>query len=218
MFPLVQTEKPNPLELFQIWLNLPRADKMAEPHFAMLWNQTIPKSISRDAAGREVEVAVVAGRLGDLRGPPPPPRSWAARPDTDVAIWTIKLSPFAEWTLPAARAGSNRSLYYFKGQGLSVAGANAGSQVRIELGPELPVQLVNGAEESELLLLQGRPINEQVAQYGPFVMNTRAELQQAFADYQETHFGGWPWPSDEPVHAREQGRFARHVDGRIENA
>ena len=65
-------------------------------------------------------------------------------------------------------------------------------------------------------MLQGRPIGEPIAQQGPFVMNTRAELVQAFSDYQRTRFGGWPWPSDDPVHTREEGRFARHVDGRVE--
>ena len=82
--------------------------------------------------------------------------------------------------------------------------------------PTPPVALQNGAEESELLLLQGRPIGEPVAQHGPFVMNTPHEIRQAFADYQRTGFGGWPWPSDGPVHPREQGRFAVHADGRRE--
>ncbi len=49
-------------------------------------------------------------------------------------------------------------------------------------------------------------------------MTTRDELEQAFADFRRTGFGGWPWPSDGPVHPREQGRFARHADGRIEQA
>jgi hypothetical protein len=66
-------------------------------------------------------------------------------------------------------------------------------------------------------MLQGRPIAEPVAQYGPFVMNTRAELEQAFDDYRRTQFGGWPWPVDAPVHGRDAGRFARHADGRIEH-
>jgi redox-sensitive bicupin YhaK (pirin superfamily) len=68
----------------------------------------------------------------------------------------------------------------------------------------------------ECLLLQGRPIGEPVEQYGPFVMNDRAGIEQAFADYRRTGFGGWPWPSDDPVHAREARRFARHADGRVE--
>jgi hypothetical protein len=47
-------------------------------------------------------------------------------------------------------------------------------------------------------------------------MNTRAEIQQAFEDYRRTGFGGWPWPSEEPVHPPGQGRFARHADGRVQ--
>jgi hypothetical protein len=47
-------------------------------------------------------------------------------------------------------------------------------------------------------------------------MNTRDELEQAFADYRATEFGGWPWPEDDPVQPRAQGRFARHADGRVE--
>ncbi len=70
----------------------------------------------------------------------------------------------------------------------------------------------------EVLLMQGRPIGEPVAQYGPFVMNTRAELEQAFNDYRRTQFGGWPYAADDPVHPRERGRFARHADGRVEDA
>jgi redox-sensitive bicupin YhaK (pirin superfamily) len=218
MFPLLDRQGPNPLELFQIWLNLPAADKMVEPHFAMLWRQDIPTHAVLDDAGRATEVTVVAGRLGERGAPPPPPRSWAARPDTDVAIWTIKMAPGARWTLPAAAPGSNRTLYFFRGGALDVAGRAIPPYHAVELRPEAEVPLANGPEESELLLLQGRPIAEPVVQYGPFVMTTPAEIQQAFVDYRRTQFGGWPWPSDDPVHAAQEGRFARHADGRIERA
>jgi hypothetical protein len=78
------------------------------------------------------------------------------------------------------------------------------------------VSLENGDREGELLLLQGRPIGEPVAQYGPFVMNTQQEIQQAFADYRRTQFGRWPWNTNAPVHPRAQDRFAKHADGRVE--
>ena len=81
---------------------------------------------------------------------------------------------------------------------------------------DVSVALEAGPDETELLLLQGRPIAEPVAQHGPFVMNAAHEIQQAFADYRRTGFGGWPWPTDAPVHPRDQGRFAIHADGRRE--
>jgi hypothetical protein len=216
MFPLLEQGAPNPLELFQIWLNLPAADKMADPHFTMLWSTKIPRHVERDAAGKETEVTVVAGRLGDLAPPAPPPRSWASRPDSDIAIWTIKMAPGARFTLPPGARGSNRTLYFFRGSALTIGDRSIPPRQAIELRADVAAQLTNGPEEAEFLMLQGRPIGEPVAQHGPFVMNTTAEIQQAFNDYRRTQFGGWRWPSDEPVHGREEGRFARHADGRIE--
>ena len=218
MFPLLNREAGNPLELFQIWLNLPAEDKMVEPHFGMLWNDAIPTLVTRDDAGRSTSVTVIAGTLGDRRPPAPPPKSWAARPDTDVAIWTVKMEPGARWTLPPASRGANRTLYFFRGSALKVDGTAIPAYHGVDLRGDAEVVLEAGADAVELLLLQGRPIAQPVAQYGPFVMNSRAEIQQAFADYQRTRFGGWPWASDDPVHPREEGRFTRHADGRLERA
>jgi len=218
MFPLRDRAGPNPVELFQIWLNLPAADKFAEPHFTMLWRDDVPTYTSRDADGRATETTVAAGTFATVRAPAPPPKSWAARGDTDVAIWTIRMAPHARCTLPRAVRQVNRSLYFFRGAGIAVAGRRFDAHARIVLNAGADVALEAGSDGAELLLLQGRPIAEPVAQYGPFVMNTRAEIEQAVRDYQRTQFGGWPWPSDGPVHAREQGRFARHAEGRVENA
>lgn len=216
MFPLLDPNGPNRSELFQIWLNLPAADKFAEPYFEMLWDHTIPRHALLDSSGRLTEIAVYAGRIDEAIAPPPPPNSWASRPDTDVAIWTIKMAPEATCTLPAAASGTNRSLYYFRGASLDIAGRTVSAGSMISVQPDRELALRNGADESELLLLQGRPIGEPVVQYGPFVMNTRSEIQQALEDYQRTGFGGWPWPADGPVFARSEGRHARHADGRIE--
>ena len=218
MFPLLEEKKDNPLELFQIWLNLPKADKLVEPHFSMLWASDIPTKRVVDGAGRCTDVTVVAGKLGDLVPPPPPPHSWASRPAADVAIWLFTMAPHAEWTLGSAPAGTNRTLYFFRGNRLSVHRRAVTQGSAIALRPEAEVLLANGPQTSELLLLQGRPMGEPVVQYGPFVMNSRAEIQQAIDDYRRTEFGGWPWPSDAPVHSRDAGRFAKHADGRVEKA
>jgi redox-sensitive bicupin YhaK (pirin superfamily) len=218
MFPLLNPDRPNPLELFQIWLNLPSAGKMVEPHFAMLWSDSIPTLTVQDEAGRTTEINIVAGHLGDKNAPPPPPKSWAARSDANVAIWTIKMAPDAQWTLPATESGTNRTMYFFRGSKLRIGERSLTQHAGVDLQTNAAVTLQNGPDESELLLLQGRPIGEPVVQYGPFVMNSRDEIHQAFSDYQRTGFGGWPWPTDDPVHPRSDGRFARHADGRIERA
>ena len=196
MFPLTDRKSTNPLELFQIWLNLPKSDKMVEPHFVMLWNKDIPAMAIKDLSGRITTVTVVAGTYAGVRPPSPPPHSWASRSTSDVAIWTLRMDPYAEWTLPPAVAGTNRTLFYFRGESLKNGDRNIKSRQSITLRPEEEFRMINGDKESELLLLQGRPIDESVAQYGPFVMNTRQEIEQAFTDYQRTQFGGWPWPNN----------------------
>ena len=222
MFPLLETDQANPLELFQIWLNLPARSKMCEPHFTMLWAEDIPHRFFDSGDGAVTEVAVIAGRLdaADAVAEPlaPPPDSWASQPQADVAIWTLRMEPGARWKLPAAaNAAAPRKLYFFAGASVSIAGQALAQHAAIELRAARAVELVNtGADVVEFLLLQGRPIGEPVAQYGPFVMNTEAELRQAFDDYRRTEFGGWPWSDHAPVHGPERVRFARHADGRVE--
>ncbi|MBL8600951.1 MAG: pirin family protein [Myxococcales bacterium] len=218
MMPLLAQDGPNPLDLFQIWLNLPAADKHADPHFKMLWAEHIPRPTLRDAAGRQVELALVAGQLAGARPPAPPPRSWAARPENEVAIVTLKLAPGARYTLPPASRGVSRMLYFYRGSRLRVGPAEVEVGRALTLRGHVAAALENGRDESELLLLQGRAIGEPVVKHGPFVMNTRQEIAQAFSDYRSTRFGGWPWPGDGPVHPRGQDRFARQADGRVERA
>jgi redox-sensitive bicupin YhaK (pirin superfamily) len=216
MFPLLHRDQPNPTELFQIWLNLPAKSKMAEPHFTMFWNEDIPRQEHKDAQGNATLVTCVAGTLTEAQCPPPPD-SWASEPDADLAILTIRMAPGARWTLPAAQsAKTKRQLYFFVGSHITLAGQAIGPSSVAEIAGDQAVEIVNGPQDAELLLLQGRPIGEPVAQYGPFVMNTPAEIQQAFADYRRTEFGGWPWGKSDPVHSRDKGRFAIHPDGTVE--
>ncbi len=218
MFPLLDASGPNPLELFQIWLNLPARNKLVAPYFSMFWRDAIPRTVVRDAAGRGTELTVVAGSGGTLEAPAPPPESYASQHGSDIAIWTLKLEPRARFTLPPASPGVNRTLYYFRGATLVAGGRQVASGHGLTLRAEAALALENGDLESELLLLQGRPIGEPVVQRGPFVMNTAQEIQKAFSDYRATGFGGWPWPRRDPVHGGSGERFARHADGRVERA
>jgi redox-sensitive bicupin YhaK (pirin superfamily) len=219
MFPLVDTAQPNPLELFQIWLNLPAADKLVDPYFTMLWSHRTPTHIAKDDDGRSAEITIITGRLEDHEPAEPPPDSWASKAEADLAIWHIHLEADASWTLPAATGeGTQRVLYAFEGSSVAIddepaIDAGTGALIRADLD----LVLRAGGGGIDCMLLQGRPIGEPVAQSGPFVMNTDDEVREAYRDYQATGFGGWPWPTPEPNHGATHGRFAIHADGRRED-
>ena len=217
MFPLLDKNNPNPLELFQIWLNLPKTKKFAQPHFAMLWSEDIPKVTAKDKNGKSTEVTLIAGKIDDVSAPRPAPDSWANAPINEVGIWLIKMEANAKWSVPAASIEVNRSLYFYKGSSINIAGIKIEFYHSVDLMADQQVTIENGDKDSFLLLLQGKPINEQVVQHGPFVMNSAAEIQQAFNDYHKTQFGGWPWSRYDNIHSREMGRFAKYSDGRKEN-
>ena len=173
----------------------------------MFWNDRIPRRRFTDASGKHVDVTVIAGALGDVQPLAPPPHSWGADPDADLAIWSIAMEDGATWTVPPARGeqdGSHAAPVRRQGTDGRRHGHPWSRRRAGACGPSRStIEASRGP--IEVLLLQGRPIGEPVAQYGPFVMNTRAELEQAFADYRRTQFGGWPFPDNAPVHPQGAG-------------
>jgi redox-sensitive bicupin YhaK (pirin superfamily) len=161
-------------------------------------------------------LTVIAGTIEGIRPLAAPPDSYASRSDSELAIWHLVLEPFAQWVAPpAASAETIRTLYAFEGS-MAVCEHPVNQSTGVVIRSDEPVAVTAGPTGAEVLLLQGRPIGEPVAQYGPFVMNDQAGIEQALKDYQSTGFGGWPWPTDDPVQPRDVGRFARHADGRLE--
>ena len=216
MFPLLNKESRNPFELFQIWLNLPKASKFVEAHYKMLWSEDIPTLVEQDTDGNSIQVSLIAGNYNNSKAPSPTPNSWASKAENDVAIWTIKLAPNAIWKLPKASIGLNRSLYFYEGGSIDIDSQKIDSSNAIDLISDQGVSIQNGTTESNFLLLQGKPINEPVAQHGPFVMNTQREIIETMEDYQRTQFGGWEWDSHERVNPADRGRFAKYHDGNEE--
>lgn len=217
MFPMLSDDKENPMEMFQVWLNLPRKDKFAKPDYKMLWNEEIPVVREADASGRMVQVKVITGEYKGVKSLDPLPDSWAYNRDNHVGIWLITLDPKAEFTIPAVSKTLNRVLYNYRGESIEIEGQEVGDDYYAELEGDRDIHVKNGNGVTKLLLLEGEPINEPVAAQGPFVMNTTDELRQTFADYRRTQFGGWQWGQDDPVNEKEAGRFASYNNGsRIE--
>ena len=173
------------------------------------WTEKIPKVKGSDGS----VVTVWAGEFNGERGLTPPVNSYAASPDSDVAIFLIELPPGAKVTIPPAKLGAatNRMVYFVEGEHASIGQQSIASNHAATLRADLQAEIKNThpSVKAEFLLLQGKPINEPVAQHGPFVMNTDAEIQQAFLDYRRTQFGGWPWHEDAVVFPRTKGRFSK---------
>ena len=213
MFPLLETEKENTTDLFQIWLNLPRKSKMAAPAFKMFWSEQIPKIKLAEEAG---EVSVIAGEFNGARAISPPPDSWASQSMSEALILLIKLNSKAELEIPKATGHPARSLYFYGGQNLSLNGIEISNNTGLNVDSRVPLKLTAVNGPAEILILQAKPIGEPVVQYGPFVMNSKAEIMQTMEDFQRTQFGGWMWDRHDMVHGPAIERFAKYPDGRIE--
>ncbi len=210
MFPLLKRDGSNPLELFQIWLNLPQEAKFVDPHFKMLWHEDIPVIREKD-----FEIKVIAGRWQDQQAPAPTPNSWANKMEHYVAIWNIHIEPHGKLILPMTEKKANRSLYFYDGETITLDDQVLESGQAAELEAQSETLIQNGDKQAHILVLQGVPIAEPVVQYGPFVMNSKQEIEKAMEDYRLTRFGGWPWPYPDQVHEREKGRFALYPDGKM---
>jgi len=217
MFPLIHTDKVNTLEIFQIWLNLPSRSKFVKPHYKMLWRERIPRIEELDANGNHATIDLYAGSYKSHQAPEPTPDSWAASPENGVGIIGVYLEANAEWKVPATTNEKiNNALYFYAGDSIEVEGSKVAVSNRIIVKPGQGLRIINGNKDAHLLILQGKPILEPIAMRGPFVMNTDEELNEGFAEYRKTQFGGWPWPQTEQVFDRNKGRFAKYADGRVE--
>lgn len=220
MFPLLDDEGDNEFELYQLWLNLPAANKSAPAEFSMQWSEDIPvvRSLPSQHYAGTARASVISGNFDGVGPLAAPKASWASDPRSDVAVWLIHLEPNSAIEIPATNREETLRMLYVHGDGpVEVSGNHVESGEGFAQTGQSRLHLSTGELSAIVLVLQGVDLQEPVAQHGPFVMNTQREIEQAFVDYQRTQFGGWPWNTNAPVHPRETPRFADYGDGRVEH-
>jgi len=183
---IIHSEMPEQLEGrmrgFQLWINLPARDKMTAPRYQEFDPERIPAVEVADARGGSARVKVIAGRVGDTVGP-------IVQPATDPLYLDVALGDGVtfETALPASHTAF---VYVYEGTvrvGADTAGEIAAPELAV-LGPGERLALAGRAAASRAIVVAGRPLGEPVARYGPFVMNTRAEIMQAFEDLRAGRF------------------------------
>jgi redox-sensitive bicupin YhaK (pirin superfamily) len=174
------------MEGFQLWLNLPAKDKMSAPWYRDIPNAEVPRFTLRSGNGSGVVVQVIAGASHGVAGA-------VQRAGTEPLYLDVELPAGATFEQPIPE-GHNAFIYVFRGEAV-VAGRGV-AQARMAIfdnGAGADGVVVKAAAQAgtttRLLLLAGRPLKEPIAQYGPFVMNTQAELQQAVEDFRAGRFG-----------------------------
>ncbi len=215
MFPLLNQDRDNPLHLFQIWLNLPKKNKFVKPHFKMLWHENIPIINLSTNEDSHSSLRLIAGSYNNQKAVEPAPESWAADESNHVDIFLVELDAGDQIEIPAKSVTQERAIYLYNGDGLEIDGESLPPNHQAYLSQNALV-FKSGLSKVSFLVLQAEPIKEPVVQYGPFVMNSREEIQEAYDDFQNSRFGGWPWDRSDPVHGKEKGRFAKYADGREE--
>lgn len=215
MFPLVHADQDNPLELFQIWLNSSPEQKQQDAAYKMLWREDIPHYVDQ-SNHQHADLRVISGQFKQIEALDRPLHSWSTPKQNKLNIFLITLAANSTITIPATSASSNRFAYFYQGQNLVIAGSEIQAKHLLELKADSEIVLQSNDHEARILWLEGEPIGAPVAAYGPFVLNSREELEQAFQRYQKTHFGGWPWSSTAPVFEREKPRYASFDGGKYE--
>lgn len=216
MFPLLNDNAPNPFELFQIWLNLPSKSKMTEPDYKMLWAENIPEAHIQNEKGKNVKVKVILGEYNGVKSLDPLENSWAKDPKHHVGIALVEMDPETEFILPAVNSTMNRFAFFYDGNSILEIDEyilQKGTFADLDGGEEIKIK--NGSGNAQIIILEGEPIGEPVAARGPFVMNTDNELEDSYAEYRRTQFGGWPWGTSEMdwVNPKDAGRFASYRFG-----
>ncbi len=172
------TRRGGAMEMVQLWVNLPARSKMEPPGYQNILNAQIPSVELPDAGGR---VRVIAGAFDGHQGP--------ARTHTPMDVWDIRLNQGARLRLPLV-VGHTAALVVLGGTVLVNGEAVAREAQLVQFQRDGDALEIEANSEAKLLFLGGEPIEEPVVGHGPFVMNTREEIVQAFHDFQSGRFGG----------------------------
>ena len=175
------TRRGGRMHMMQLWVNLPKKDKMAPPGYQPITRAMIP-SVALGTLVKRGTVRVIAGEYEGARGP--------ARTFTPITLLDVRLPPGAR--LPVTLPATHNALAIVTSGRVRAGGREVGSGELILFENDAPAFELLASEEAHVLVLAGEPIDEPITQYGPFVMNTKEEIEEAFMDLRLGKFGSVP--------------------------
>lgn len=207
MYPLVDQEGRNPNDITQIMINIPLECKNGENSVNTMWSEEVPV-----IEGEGSKVKVLCGTYRGAHVSSPNRGSWADG-NHAVRILRIEMAPGAEVTVDPTTSTANRNIYMISGGKVDVCGTEIESNMRAKVASDIDMVIRNGTEASVVWVLEGEPIGQRMASFGPVTLATVKEVRAALDDIRKNEFSEWPFDVIDKVHAQDEGRFIRYPDG-----
>lgn len=206
MYPLVNQSDRNPNDITQIMVNLPLEMKNQPNEVRTVWKHEIPI-----ATGDGWRAEVYCGRFGGRSFESPNRTSYAKI--GNVRILRIRMEPGSKITIDAVHEGVTRNIHYISGGGVSILGTEVPSFSRIKYPEKGEIEITNGFETSVLWLLEGMPIDQKMASFGPVTLGDLSDVREAMDQIRKNEFLEWPWDIIDKAQPLGTGRFIRYKDG-----
>ena len=210
MYPLVDQENDNPTHITQIVINIPLDRKNKGNTVNNVWSETIP---SFEEGG--YRITLYCGSYGGSEIYSPNPGSWAAK-ENSVRVMRIEMEPGSRFVLEAVPDGVNRNVYYVSGKGAVMDGTKVKPHLRFKMKPGTDLSLENDAEPSEFWILEGKPIGEKQAAFGPVILSDLDEVRASMDEIRIREFQEWPWELMDKTNPIDMGRELHRADGTVE--
>ncbi|XUB36359.1 hypothetical protein IGI41_001353 [Enterococcus sp. DIV0876] len=211
MFPLLETKEKNPFEIVQIWLNLPSYKKMVPPSYKLRWHEDTPIVPLANKNEDKNFLKILAGHYYDVYAERPEEHSYGFEEENHINIWDGKLEKGETISIPSFP--EDVKVQFYVGEGKFKTDETFIERNSLLIYTSDREVTFTAEEDAEFMVFIGKEIDEEVYAYGPFVMNTREEILQAYEDFQKDQFGGWPWETDAPTIPPEKGRFSVYDKG-----
>ena len=207
MYPLADQENRNPNDITQIMLNLPNEMKNGENSVRTVWASDVKK-----ASGDGWTAKVICGSFGGVSATSPGSLSWS-HGDNGVRIIRFSIDPGSELVIDPALDGAARNLYFVSGKDAVIMGVPVEAENRVKILENTDITVVNGDEPSVLWLLEGRPIGQKMASFGPVYLPTLKDVRAGLDEIRLNEYHEWPWGVIDRAQPVGTSRFIRYPDG-----
>lgn len=210
MYPLLDQENNNPVHITQIMVNIPLDRKNKGNQVNNTWSESVPV-FEKDG----VTVTLYCGEYCGKSLYSPNEGSWATA-ENSVRILKIVMQPGSVFELENLDSSVGRNLYYLSGKTIDMDGTQVKPNLRFKMKPSTDLKVMNGDDESEIWILEGKPIGEKQAAFGPVILKDLDTVRKSMNEIRINEFQEWPWGVMDVTNPMEMGRELHRPDGSVE--